>query len=378
MLANSLFTYDSHQQGQATTLAIPGKLYVAGEYAVLEPGQAAIIMAVDHYLHVSIEPTTETINSVHSPQLSSQPLSISTKAGTLVFEGDNSTDWSYVSAAIAVTYRLLTELDQALLPFKITIASQMVDETGRKYGLGSSGAVTVGIILSLLHFHGIHPQNPRTLFKLAALAGLKRGTQGSMGDLAAITHGQCVYYQPFDRNWVHVRLAICAPLVDVLAQKWPSLEIERLPWPAAWTMAIGWTESPASTDAFISQLHEGQALDPQPYATFVNTVNPLVQALRQTIKDQDLAHFLTLIKTNHKALQSLGQAYNVPIVTPQLATLADQADHFGGAGKASGAGGGDCGISFFPQAFDLRALIAAWQAAGITYLPLALAKPIPL
>lgn len=34
----------------------PGKLYIAGEYAVVEPGHPAIIAAIDQFISVSIGP----------------------------------------------------------------------------------------------------------------------------------------------------------------------------------------------------------------------------------------------------------------------------------------------------------------------------------
>ena len=36
----------------------PGKLYVAGEYAVVEPGEPAVLIAVDRYLTVRLSEST--------------------------------------------------------------------------------------------------------------------------------------------------------------------------------------------------------------------------------------------------------------------------------------------------------------------------------
>ena len=36
----------------------PGKLYIAGEYAVVEPGHPAILVAVDRFVTVSVSPAT--------------------------------------------------------------------------------------------------------------------------------------------------------------------------------------------------------------------------------------------------------------------------------------------------------------------------------
>lgn len=37
-------------------VSAPGKLYIAGEYAVVEPGHPAIIVAIDQFISVSIGP----------------------------------------------------------------------------------------------------------------------------------------------------------------------------------------------------------------------------------------------------------------------------------------------------------------------------------
>ncbi|MGC3558225.1 phosphomevalonate kinase, partial [Enterococcus faecalis] len=51
----------------------PGKLYIAGEYAVVEPGHPAIIVAVDQFVTVTVEETTDE-GSIQSAQYSSLPI----------------------------------------------------------------------------------------------------------------------------------------------------------------------------------------------------------------------------------------------------------------------------------------------------------------
>ena len=43
-------------------VSAPGKLYIAGEYAVVEPGHPAIIVAVDQFITVSLEQTKNVGN----------------------------------------------------------------------------------------------------------------------------------------------------------------------------------------------------------------------------------------------------------------------------------------------------------------------------
>lgn len=41
-------------------ISVPGKLFIAGEYAVVEPGHPAIIVAVDQFINVTIEGARKT------------------------------------------------------------------------------------------------------------------------------------------------------------------------------------------------------------------------------------------------------------------------------------------------------------------------------
>ena len=53
----------------------PGKLYIAGEYAVVEPGQPAVLVAVDRYLTVHLEVgVAASVGRVHSSAYERGPL----------------------------------------------------------------------------------------------------------------------------------------------------------------------------------------------------------------------------------------------------------------------------------------------------------------
>src|SRR5690625_7866978 len=67
------------------------------------------------------------------------------------------------------------------------------------------------------------------------------------------------------------------------------------------------------------------------------------------------------IRENRLALATLGQAADVPIETEKLFLLSQEAEHCGGAGQLSGAGGGDCGLAFVPADTDVEQLYRAWE-----------------
>jgi len=52
-----------------TTLEAPGKMFLAGEYAVLEPGRSALVVAVDRTLRLRVRPDAQPPwNSGTSPR----------------------------------------------------------------------------------------------------------------------------------------------------------------------------------------------------------------------------------------------------------------------------------------------------------------------
>ena len=61
----------------------------------------------------------------------------------------------------------------------------------------------------------------------------------------------------------------------------------------------------------------------------------------------------------------MGNIAKVPIETEKLRKLRDEAVKLGGAGKLSGAGGGDCGIAFLPLDKDVDELYKAWEQLNI-------------
>ena len=44
----------------------PGKLYIAGEYAVTEPGYKSILIAVNRFVTATIEASNKVEGSIHS------------------------------------------------------------------------------------------------------------------------------------------------------------------------------------------------------------------------------------------------------------------------------------------------------------------------
>lgn len=131
----------------------PGKLYIAGEYAVVEPGHPAIIAAIDQFISVSIGPTKKS-GSIQSAQYSDMPIRWTRRKNELVLDiRDN--PFHYILAAIHFTEKFAQEKGKQLAFFDLKVTSELDNSNGRKYGLGSSGAVTVATVKALNAFYNL-------------------------------------------------------------------------------------------------------------------------------------------------------------------------------------------------------------------------------
>ena len=163
-----------------------GKLYWAGEYAILEPGQLALIKAIPIYMKAEIA--------------FSDSYRIYSDLFDFAVDLTPKPDYSLIQETIALVGDFLVYRGQTLRPFSLEIRGKMERE-GKKFGLGSSGSVVVLVIKALLALYDI-TVDPELLFKLASTVLLKRGDNGSMGDLACIVAEDLVLYQSFDRQKV--------------------------------------------------------------------------------------------------------------------------------------------------------------------------------
>ena len=161
-------------------------------------------------------------------------------------------DYSLIQETIALVEDFLVYRGQTLRPF--FFGNSWKNGTGRqKFGLGSSGSVVVLVIKALLPLYDITVDS-ELLFKLASAVLLKRGDNGSMGDLACIVAEDLVLYQSFDRKKIAAWLEE-EKLATVLERDWgfsishvqPTLECDFL---------VGWTKEVAVSSDMVQQIKQ--------------------------------------------------------------------------------------------------------------------------
>ena len=317
-----------------------GKLYWAGEYAILEPGQLALIKAIPIYMSGEIA-FSETYR-IYSDMFD--------------FEVDLTPNpaYSLIQETIALMNDFLADRGQTLRPFSLEIRGKMERE-GKKFGLGSSGSVVVLVIKALLALYDFSVDQ-ELLFKLASAVLLKRGDNGSMGDLACIVAEDLVLYQSFDRQKVAAWLEE-ENLATVLERDWgfsisqvqPALECDFL---------VGWTKEVAVSSQMIQQIK--QNIDQNFLASSKATVATLVETLEQGKAEK-------IIEQVEKASQLL-EGLSTDIYTPSLRELKMASQGLQAVAKSSGAGGGDCGIALSFDAQSTETLKNRWADLGIELL----------
>ncbi|PRY83468.1 phosphomevalonate kinase [Alkalibacterium olivapovliticus] len=343
----------------------PGKLYIAGEYAVVEPGHPSIIAAVDRFITVEVAPSENTFGSINSTVLSTGPIKWERKNNQILSQS-SILKADIVFAAMVTAEAYLRSFIPSIPYYDITITSDMLSDKGLKYGLGSSGAVTVALIQALLDSFSVG-YTPLLLYKLSAVAHLSLNSKGSFGDLAAASFSGLIAYSSFDKRSVQENLNL-NPIKTVVEADWPHLSIEQLPRLNQVSLLVGWTGSPASTESLVSHVETDH--DRLPYEVFLTESKKCVERLIIAIKQQKTSDIFKEITYNRQLLLKMSRFKQFELETPLLSTLCCIAETFHAAAKSSGAGGGDCGIALISEDVDRESLLLEWIEAGITPLPL--------
>ena len=360
----------------------PGKLYIAGEYAVVEPGHQAVLVAVDRFITVRITQAEDGGSAGPTGHISStlyeaQSLTWYRRPEDGVVMVDKQFD-DYVVSAIRMVEQMVREAGGPLRYFDLDVSSELDDGCGRKLGLGSSSAVTVATVRAVARFYGL-VLDDMAVYKLALLATDAVQPIGSGGDIAASSFTGWVAYTSPDRAWLHQVSGApgtgnspggSAGLSELVRMDWPLLSIRRLPAPGL-RLSVGWTGSPASTPRLVAdvQAHTRGAQDAA-YTAFLRESEACLSALTLALREDDAQETGLRIQEGRRLLSGLSRTSGITIETSQLRRLVEIAQEHGAVAKSSGAGGGDCGIALCPPGTDVAAMHAAWESAGIQPLDL--------
>jgi len=343
-------------------LSAPGKLVLLGEYAVLH-GAPAVVMAVDRRARVELAPSSDELWSVTAPPLTIEALPCSLAA-------DGSVDWRGAPGDASHRPELFERLigsmaaaglldPRGLSPAVATLDTRALFEDGAgggtKLGLGSSAALTVALASALARWGGREELLAEPSRWLGALVGLHRELQGGRGsgvDLAASLLGGVVSFR--------------------LGADGSVAAADSLPMPAGLHLVVVWTGRAADTGSMLRRLDERLADGDASVEAALDRLAELSVAGSEAFRLGRITSVLETVDSFCEAMEALGRAAGLPIVSGEHDTLRRLARHHGASYKPSGAGGGDLGIAFATDPDAAQRMTSAAAAAGFRIVPLRL------
>ena len=316
----------------------PGKMMIAGEYAVLE-GAEAVVAAVDRRTRVTFTPASASA-AIGSPEFGS--------AATVI-----SPPLEVSSTHAAVAARL------GPVPGTLRVDASALQQGGKKLGLGSSAANAAATAGLLLRAHGRDLRDPqeRALALELALEGHRAvAPQGSGADVAASVLGGFVRFR---------RLG-------------DGVETHALDWPSALRSVVVWTGArgePPRTSHFVAKVNALAASEPQRHRGLMGALAAESERFIWALAAHELSEIIECFHAFGTAMGNLGTAAGVPIVDSQISSVRELAQSCGGAAKPSGAGGGDVALALFSSDDEAAAFRGRCAERGFEVLSIELGVP---
>jgi len=300
----------------------PGKLVALGEYAVLD-GAPAVVLAVDRYVEVTIEPSEDgTFHLItRAAETTERAITPGQPSGVPLVD--------LVGAGV--------RLPRA---WNATIDSRELFAGTLKLGLGSSAAVVcawAGAFAAFARSEGVDSADPG----VGALIELHQALQGGKGsglDVAASYYGGAITF------------SLARPGL-------PQIGSVRLPNSVGFAGIFAGRS--ASTPELVTRYRAWRRDRPKEAAGLVRRLTAQAEAGCAALTGDDAAGWLEAFEAYGQGLDELGASMGADIVTAEHREIGVEARRHGIAYKVSGAGGGDLGLAC---AADLEALEAFSQS----------------
>ena len=318
-----------------------GKLYIAGEYSVLTPNQSAIIKNIDIFMQAEIKFSEKY--SIYSDMYDY----------SVTLEEDDG-NYSLITETVKIVNEYLQLKGVDIQPFDMKITGKM-EKNGKKYGIGSSGSVTVLTVKAMAKLYS-YDISSEEVFKLSAYVLLKRGDNGSMGDIACISYGSLVMYTSFERNFIKEKMKNSS-LSEIMNLEW-GYKIEKIHCPEKLEFLVGWTGIPSISGKMIIEVKNSINKE------FLEKSEEIIRNLKNGIEQGNKEIISENIEENGKLLSLLHKK----IYSQKLLELVESAEGLDICAKSSGAGGGDCGIAISFNKNDTEKLLERWESKGIELL----------
>ena len=303
----------------------PGKIFVAGEYAVLE-GAPAICIAINRRARVTITRSGAGTHYVSAPGYRQ--------------DGEHFEDIASVAKVLPLLAAVWGQFPLASQEsLNIEIDTHSFKSGNEKLGIGSSAAAAVALTAAF----SATAADAGDVCEQAQAAHLAlQNGRGSGADVASSYHGGVIEY----------RMHAAAPA--------------SLGWPADLHYALLWSGRSSSTTDQLQKLTGARtsaaavalvaAAENVAVAWHAAVAQPVIVALREYVG----------------ALRRYDDEYRLGIFSAGHATLAEKAAASGLVYKPCGAGGGDFGIAVADELQTLHAFVAAAEDEGFVHSDLAI------
>ena len=295
----------------------PGKLFLSGEYAVLE-GAPAIACAIGRDVTVKL-------------------------CRGDVAEAPEATRWREA----AEQQLRLHGIDGFPAGGRMVIDSRALHSPdGTKYGLGASAAVAAAVTGALLASCGPLPGRQLQLDLARALHRQLQGPGGSGVDVAASVHGGVI--------------SMCGD------------HVHSLGWPAGLLCAVIWSGQDADTSKAIGRFHKALKNKSGPAAAALARLATAASAVTAAWTG-DAGAVLAELEQYAVTWQELDRSADLGVFSLPHRRLFDLAHAEHCVYKPSGAGGGDCGLAFSCEPDRLERMRLSALKAGFALLDVDLA-----
>jgi phosphomevalonate kinase len=305
-------------------LAARAKVFLAGEHAVLEPGRPALVAGIDRSLHATVTSDPRGLEIVHAP------------SGATWRGGPAPDALRFVARAADLAARFCGGTPRARIVFEDDLAI-----AGRKLGLGGSAAASVLAVRAVCSASGRPVTDGEVVALAVAAHWAEQGGAGSGGDVAAAALGGVLEVRS-RIPWRSPEEVMAMPPEQIAASR--PLDIVRVRTPAALRLLLADSGAPADTRALVRAVRQLAQSDPAAWRVRADEISAACEALRAALETGAAPSALAAVRGGAAAMEALGEAAGVSILTPALARACSLASGAGAAGKPSGAGGGDCAV----------------------------------
>jgi phosphomevalonate kinase len=304
-------------------LAASGKVFLAGEYAVLDAGRPALVAGIDWKMHAVAEPGPR-VEILHRP------------SGLLWDGGQPPAELRFAARAAKLAMSFCRKPSGLRISFEDDLS-----RGGRKLGLGGSAAACVLAVRAVCAIADRRAADDEVLALAVAAHWAEQAGSGSGADVAAAALGGLLEVRS-RIAWRSAEEVMALPADEVASSR--PLEVRRVAFPPELRLLLVDAGAPASTRSLVREVRAFARSNSVRWQLRAGEISAAAEKLRAALESGDGQSSLDAVRRGAAAMAALGEDAGAPIVTPELARACALASAAGSAAKPSGAGGGDCAV----------------------------------